>query len=329
MSLRAELVRLGLRWFVKRKIGPATTLEALRRQDAFLERLVPPPPKGTQATHVDLDGVKAVAVVTLASLGGGLVLYLHGGGHVSGSPALYGDFTWRIAAATRARTVILDHRLAPEHPFPAALDDAVTAYRALVADGVDPRRMAVLGESSGGGLVLAMLLKLRDEGFRLPAAAVALSPWTDLALTGGSLRRNAEADPMLRATEGAPRELLSRRRRSSHTVCVAALRRPDRTAADAHPSRQRRDPARRFSTHGGADARRWMSGRARNMAADAAHLAGLGAGPSGSARGHRAHRRVRAEQDVVDAILHRCALALDTSQMLVEARSPGNIPDSE
>src|SRR6516165_12150323 len=68
MSLRAELVRLGLRWFVKRKIGPATTLEALRRQDAFLERLVPPPPKGTQATHVDLNGVKGVAVVTPASL---------------------------------------------------------------------------------------------------------------------------------------------------------------------------------------------------------------------------------------------------------------------
>src|SRR5215470_2245513 len=163
MSLRAELVRLGLRWFVKRKIGPAITLEALRRQDAFLERLVPPPPKGTQATHVDLDGVKAVAVVTPASHRGRLVLYLHGGGHVSGSLALYGDFTWRIAAATRARTVILDHRLAPEHPFPAALDDAVTAYRALVADGADPRRMAVLGESSGGGLVLAMLLKLREE----------------------------------------------------------------------------------------------------------------------------------------------------------------------
>ena len=99
MSLRAELVRLGLRWFVKRKIGPATTLEALRRQDAFLERLVPPPPKGTQATHVDLNGVKGVAVVTPASLSGRLVLYLHGGGHVSGSPALSGDFTWRIAAA--------------------------------------------------------------------------------------------------------------------------------------------------------------------------------------------------------------------------------------
>src|SRR5262249_58501771 len=132
MSLHAELVRLGLRWFVKRKIGPTTTLEALRRQDAFLERLVPPPPKGIQATHVDLDGVKAVVVVTPASHGGRLVFYLHGGGHVSGSPALYGDFTWRIAAATRARTIILDHRLAPDHPLPAPVDDALHAYRALL-----------------------------------------------------------------------------------------------------------------------------------------------------------------------------------------------------
>src|SRR5262249_61487915 len=98
---------------------------------------------------------------------------------------------------------ILDHRLAPEHPFPAALDDAVTAYRTLLTDGANPWRMAVLGESSGGGLVLAMLLKLRDEGAPLPAAAVALSPWTDLALTGDSLQRNAEADPMLRGSEGA------------------------------------------------------------------------------------------------------------------------------
>src|SRR5262249_59544776 len=150
MRLRAELVRLGLRWFVKRKIRPATTLEALRRQDAFLEDLVPPP-KGTQATHVDLDGVKAVAIVTPACLGGRLALYLHGGGHVSGSPALHRDFTWRIAGATRARTVILDHRLAPGHPFSAALDDAVTAYRALVGGGGGPRGMAgVRGGSRGG-----------------------------------------------------------------------------------------------------------------------------------------------------------------------------------
>ena len=203
MSLRAELVRWGLRWFVKRKIGPGTTLEAVRRQAAVLERLVPPPPRGTQTNDIELDGVKAVAVFARGSLEDRLALYLHGGGHVSGSPALYGDFIWRISAATRSRAFIPDFRLAPEHPFPAALDDAATAYRALLAAGADPRRMAVLGESSGGGLVLAMLLKLRDEGTRLPAAAVALSPWTDLALTGDSLERNAEADPMLRGTEGA------------------------------------------------------------------------------------------------------------------------------
>src|SRR5258708_14202479 len=180
MSLRAELARMGMRWFVKRKIGPATTLEALRRQDAFLGRLVPAPPRGTQATHVGLDGVKAVAVVTPASHGGRLVLYLHGGGHVSGSPALYGDFTWRIAAATRARTVILDHRLAPEHPNPAALDDAVTAYRALVADGADPRRMAVLGEASRGGALLTILLKRVRDGVTLPSPSLAPSPFSAL-----------------------------------------------------------------------------------------------------------------------------------------------------
>src|SRR5215469_14435483 len=98
MSLRAELVRLGLRWFVKRKIGPASTLEALRRQDAFLERLVPPPPKGTQATHVDLDGVKALAVITPASHGGRLVLYLHGGG-------LVGFIAANLIAFCRSKTV--------------------------------------------------------------------------------------------------------------------------------------------------------------------------------------------------------------------------------
>src|SRR5215831_5256781 len=98
MSLRAELVRLGLRWFVKRKIGPATTLEALRRQDAFLERLVPPPPKGTQATHVDLDGVKALAVITPASHAGRLVLYLHGGG-------LVGFIAANLIAFCRSKTV--------------------------------------------------------------------------------------------------------------------------------------------------------------------------------------------------------------------------------
>ena len=124
------------------------------------------------------------------------MLYLHGGGYVIGSAALYRDFTWRIGTAARASVLFVDYRLAPEHPFPAALDDTVKAYGWL-ADQFDPRRMAFAGDSAGGGLAFAALLKLRDGGHRLPAAAVALSPWTDLALTGPSLHSNAPADPVL------------------------------------------------------------------------------------------------------------------------------------
>ena len=93
----------------------------------------------------------------------------------------------------------IDYRLAPEHPFPAALDDAVAAYHWLLAQGVDPHRIALMGDSAGGGLAFATMLRLRDEGVELPAAAVVVSPWTDLALTGESLRLNADIDPMIPA----------------------------------------------------------------------------------------------------------------------------------
>jgi epsilon-lactone hydrolase len=203
MSLRAELLRLGLRWFVKRGTGLDTRVDATRRRLEATKRFIPGPPSGTVATRVDAGGVKAVRVATRESLGDRHVLYLHGGAYVCGSPSHYRDFIWRIAAAATARVLCLDYRLAPEHPFPAALDDAVNAYRWLLAEGADPSRIAVMGDSAGGGLVFATLLRLRDEGAALPAAAVALSPWTDLALTGSSLERNARADPVLR-TEHSP-----------------------------------------------------------------------------------------------------------------------------
>jgi epsilon-lactone hydrolase len=146
---------------------------------------------------VDAGGVPGELVATAASRLDRHVLFLHGGGYVTGSPALYRHFTWRIATAARARVLAIDYRLAPEHPFPAALDDALAAYRWLLAGTAQPQRTAVIGDSAGGGLALALLLRLRDDGLECPAAAVALSPWTDLALTGTSLSLNAKSDPMI------------------------------------------------------------------------------------------------------------------------------------
>lgn len=193
MSVRGELVRLGLRAFVKR-VYP--TVEAARASLRLAQALVPAPPAGTRVSRLDAFGVPADRVATPVSLPDRHVLYLHGGGYVSGSPALYRSFTWRIAAAARAQVLVPDYRLAPEHPFPAALDDAVAACRWLFARGADPRRTAVIGDSAGGGLALALLLKLRDDGLDRPAAAVVLSPWTDLALTGASIAGCRRRDPM-------------------------------------------------------------------------------------------------------------------------------------
>ncbi len=201
MSLQAEIVRLGLRSLIKRRNCGGATVAQHRQFVSAAERLVPNPPAYTRTLAIDADGVKAHLITTPASDERRHVLFLHGGAFIVGSPHLYRHVTWRVAAAARACVLAVDYRLAPEHPFPAALEDAFTAYNWLLADGADPKRIAVMGDSAGGGLVFSLMLRLRDEGRPLPAAAVALSPWTDLALTGASLRRNAAADPMLRSDD--------------------------------------------------------------------------------------------------------------------------------
>jgi epsilon-lactone hydrolase len=201
MSVRAELVRLGARRLIKYRSRKDVTIEQWRQHVAAFARLVPVPPAHTQTREVITDELKACHITTPASQSDRCILFLHGGGYIIGSPSLYRHFTWRLATATRARVLSLDYRLAPEHPFPAALDDAVTGYQWVLANGVEPERVAVIGDSAGGGLALALLLRLRDQGIRLPAAAVALSPWTDLALTGASLALNATVDPMVNVAQ--------------------------------------------------------------------------------------------------------------------------------
>jgi acetyl esterase/lipase len=200
LSLRARLVRAGYRAFIKRS-QRHLTIDDIRRSFRRTEAWVPPPPRGTHTEIVDAGGVHAQLVATPRSSPERHVLYLHGGAYTVGSPRLYRHFTWRIADTARARVLVIAYRLAPEHPYPAALDDAVAAWQWLLARGADPKEAFIIGDSAGGGLTLATMMKLRDSGLPLPAAAVALSPWTDLALTGASFRDNAASDPMLVASD--------------------------------------------------------------------------------------------------------------------------------
>jgi len=200
ISLRAHAVRLGLRLFVKRRYR-REPIEVVRQRFKRMELLVPRPPLGTKTRNFSLNGLPARTITVRKARPGTEVLFLHGGAYSVGSFRNYGHFTWRLGKAARARVLALDYRMAPEHPYPAALNDALAAYCWLLDQGAGPDRILLAGDSAGGGLTLALLLKLRDEGVPLPAGAVALSPWTDLATTGASLHTKADTDPMLVASE--------------------------------------------------------------------------------------------------------------------------------
>lgn len=124
------------------------------------------------------------------------ILYFHGGGFRVGSVASHRDLIARIAVASECRVLAIDYRLAPEHRFPAALDDALGAYTYLLEQQFKPSDVAFAGDSAGGNLALSTMLALRDRGLPLPAAAAVMSPWTDLAATGQSYGTRAAADPI-------------------------------------------------------------------------------------------------------------------------------------
>jgi len=146
---------------------------------------------------VDVGGMPGEWITAPGASNDRVVFYLHGGGYVVGSIATHRAMVGRISRAASARALVVEYRLAPEHPFPAAVEDATTAYRWLLARGVDPARVVVAGDSAGGGLTVATLVSLRDSGDALPAAAVCLSPWTDLEGTGESMTTKAAVDPLI------------------------------------------------------------------------------------------------------------------------------------
>jgi acetyl esterase/lipase len=146
---------------------------------------------------VDAGGVPGVWFIP-PKAGEGAVLFLHGGAYVFGSTRTHGDLMARLALASGMRVLGIDYRLAPEHPFPSALEDAVKAWRWLLSTGVSPRRAVLAGDSAGGGLSLATLVVLRGRGEPMPAGAALISPWVDLAATGESHTRHARYDWIVR-----------------------------------------------------------------------------------------------------------------------------------
>jgi acetyl esterase/lipase len=156
-----------------------------------------PVPADVEREPVTAGGVKAEWLTAAGAVRDRAVLYLHGGGYVIGSINTHRALGGGVSRAAKARVLVLDYRLAPEHPHPAAVDDAVSAYRWLLQQGISPRRIALAGDSAGGGLVVATLVALRDRGEKLPAAGVCISPWIDLEALGESMTTKAAVDPMV------------------------------------------------------------------------------------------------------------------------------------
>jgi acetyl esterase/lipase len=179
--------------------GGKPTVEKMR---AGMEKVAERVASDVNCQPVDAGGVKAEWIVPPNAAADRVILYLHGGGYVMGSINTHRAMVARVARASQARALALDYRLAPEHPFPAAVDDATAAYRWLLAQGYQPGKIAISGDSAGGGLVLATIVALRDAKVALPACAVPISPWTDMEGTGASMKTNASKDPMVSGSNG-------------------------------------------------------------------------------------------------------------------------------
>jgi len=163
-----------------------TSIAAFREQcEKGAARMAKLPP-GITARRETIAGMEAEWLQPAGADPAKLVLYVHGGGYVSGSCSDHRAIVSKFAATTGFTCLLFEYRLAPEHPYPAALDDTVAVYRWLLQNGFENHRIAWVGESAGGGLVLASLLKIKDLGIPLPVAAVAMSPWTDLTCSGDS-----------------------------------------------------------------------------------------------------------------------------------------------
>lgn len=174
-----------------------STLEDIRRYYAEMTRRFVPAPEDTMVERAQLGQIKGEWVHFGGAQPQRVILYLHGGGYIAGSPEGHRPLVARLCKASGAAGLSLDYRLGPEFPFPAALRDAVDAYRILIGKDFPARSIVLAGDGSGGGLAFATLLAIRNGGFPMPAACMAMSPWADLTLTGWSILENARKDALI------------------------------------------------------------------------------------------------------------------------------------
>ena len=168
---------------------------AVERAEWEQEAAAVPLPEGTKLAKADMGGVPAEWVTCGPVDDAGAVLLLHGGGYRAGSIITHRGFAARLSRRFGLRVCLPDYRLAPEHPYPAALEDALAAFAAMQADGVPASEIVVVGDSAGGGLAIALMLALKDRELAQPAGTIAMSPWTDLECLGPSYVTNLETDP--------------------------------------------------------------------------------------------------------------------------------------
>ena len=168
-----------------------------RRRLELLGMLARRVPRGTQVRADVLGGVPVQTIVPPTLSSPACIIYLHGGAYVSGSARAYRGLVSHLAYATGCRVIAVDYRLAPENPYPAALQDSRAVYRALLAGGKDPAQLCIAGDSAGGGLTLATALSLRDSALPLPAALMCIAPWADLSCSGDSIHTRSHRERMM------------------------------------------------------------------------------------------------------------------------------------
>ena len=172
--------------------GSITEQRARQEKSARFFKL----PKQVRSQVIDIDGFSSEWIESLDSTDR-TILYLHGGAYALGSVNTHRELVARLMLSTQCNALAINYRLAPENPYPSALEDTLNAYKWILSKGIDPSRIFIAGDFAGGGLAIAALLKLRDTGTTLPAGAFCFSPWLDLTLSGNTITKNEKVDPIL------------------------------------------------------------------------------------------------------------------------------------